>query len=450
MKRKAYEVNFDGIVGPTHNYSGLSYGNIASINSKFNISNPKAAALQGLKKMKFLSDLGIKQAIIPPQERPYLPFLKDIGFRGSDADILKKAFLETPEVFIACCSAAAMWTANAATVCPSIDSIDKLVHITPANLSSKFHRSIESEATYIILKKIFKDHSRFIIHSPLPPGTYFADEGAANHNRFCKTYGEVGIQLFVYGKSTFKESRVLTKKYPARQCLEASEAIVRIHQIPSEKVLFARQNPKAIDEGVFHNDVISVANENVFFYHETAFEKTEEVTQEICDKVLKYCLAEMTLLKVSEKEVSLKDAVASYLFNSQIVTLEDGTMSMIAPFECSQTPSVKEFLTNLLKREQPIKSIHYINLHESMANGGGPACLRMRVVLNETELKSIHQGVLLDYQLYNKLEKWINCHYRDRLSINDLADPQLLEENRYALDELTKLLEMGSIYSFQR
>ena len=27
----AYEVNFDGLVGPTHNYAGLSYGNVASL-----------------------------------------------------------------------------------------------------------------------------------------------------------------------------------------------------------------------------------------------------------------------------------------------------------------------------------------------------------------------------------------------------------------------------------
>ena len=57
---KAYEVNFDGLVGPTHNYSGLSFGNIASEQSLKDVSNPKLAAQQGLAKMKALSDKGLK------------------------------------------------------------------------------------------------------------------------------------------------------------------------------------------------------------------------------------------------------------------------------------------------------------------------------------------------------------------------------------------------------
>src|SRR5262249_41246840 len=97
----------------------------------------------------------------------------------------------------------------------------------------------------------------------------------------------------------------------------------------------------------------------------------------------------------------------------------------------------------------PIKSIHYLDLHESMANGGGPACLRLRIVLTESELKSINPHVILSDFLYEKLVQWIEKHFRETLNPKDLADPDLLKESRQALDELTQILRIGSVYSFQ-
>lgn len=445
MNQKAYEVNFDGIVGPTHNYGGLSYGNVASIKNRQRVSNPKAAALQGLKKMKFLADLGVPQAVLPPHERPSIPTLKALGFTGSDPEIIAKASKECPEIYAACCSAAAMWTANAATVAPSADTLDNRIHLTPANLSSKFHRSIESETTSAILKALFSDASHFVHHPPLVPGNYFSDEGAANHNRFCSDYGERGVHLFVFGRYAFQENSFVPTKFPARQTFEASQAIARSHQIPAERVIFAQQNPRAIDAGVFHNDVISVANQNVFFYHEAAFLDTEAVIQEIQKKVQ----VPMAMIRVSENQVSLNEAVESYLFNSQIVTLPDQTMRFIAPAECETIPSVKRFLDEM-KSQNVIKEIHHFPLHESMANGGGPACLRLRIVLTEKERKAANQAVFMDETLYQQLVQWVEKHYRDRLSPQDLADPQLLTESRAALDELTQIFKLGSVYPFQK
>ena len=85
-----------------------------------------------------------------------------------------------------------------------------------------------------------------------------------------------------------------------------------------------------------------------------------------------------------------------------------------------------------------------------MCNGGGPACLRLRVALNEKELQATNQHSLMNNELYTLLKDWINKHYRDRVSESDLADPQLLLENRQALDELTQIMKLGSIYSFQQ
>jgi succinylarginine dihydrolase len=448
---KSYEVNFDGIVGTTHNYSGLSYGNVASMKNVKAVSNPKAAALQGLEKMNHLRQMGIKQAVLPPQERPHIPTLRNLGFQGSDPAILKQVLHQEPSLLADCSSAAAMWAANAATMTPSTDAQDGKMHITTANLASKFHRSIEAQTTYNVLNTLFANSYYFRNHTPLPSGSFFADEGAANHTRFCLEYGKPGIHLFVYGRHAFQKSKYPSKKFPTRQTFEASESIVRLHQLDPHQVIFAQQNPKAIDQGVFHNDVISVGNLNFFFYHEQAFVNTSSVIAEIRQKFFKQTGADMIFLKVPESKISLKEAVKSYLFNSQIVEIPDKSIALIAPEECRSIPSVHQFLEEMItSSKNPVSQIHYFKLHESMRNGGGPACLRLRIVLSEEELGAVHPHVFLNDSLYQSLKLWIEKHYRDRLIPSDLADPQLLEETRQALDSLTKILKLGSVYDFQK
>jgi succinylarginine dihydrolase len=448
---EAEEINFDGIVGPTHNYSGLSYGNIASINNAETVSNPKKAALEGLAKMHTLMSLGIKQAVLPPQERPFIPILHSLGYEGSESKILTSAAEDNFFLLMQCSSAASMWAANAVTMSPSCDSEDKKIHFTPANLITQFHRSFEAPVTGHIIHRIFDNPNLFIHHYPLPPHPIYADEGAANHTRFCKNYGDPGIQLFVYGRGGTNASAPQPKIYPARQTLEASLAIARLHRLSPERVIFAQQNPEAIDAGVFHNDVIAVGNQNVFFYHEKTFVNSEQVLDEIRRKVETHCQTEMHLIRVSEDQVSLVEAVKTYLFNSQIVTKNDGSMVLIAAQECQESPSVKMFLDELISnKDQPINQIIFQNVRESMQNGGGPACLRFRAVLNAQEQKALLPFVLLTNSLYQNLVEWVNKHYRDRLVPQDLADPKLLHESWRALDELTWLLQLGSIYPFQR
>jgi succinylarginine dihydrolase len=443
---KAYEVNFDGLVGLTHNYSGLSYGNTASMASAHHVSNPKEAAKQGLRKMKSLHDLGLKQGILLPQERPDVHTLRRLGFGGSDAEVIRKASRESPKVFAACCSASSMWAANAATVSPSADTADGKVHFTPANLASNIHRALETETTGRILRAIFANEHHFKHHTPLPRTDPFCDEGAANHTRLCSAYGEPGIELFVYGRHAFGGSGSLPKKFPARQAFEASESIARLHGLPAEKVVFIRQNPDVIDSGVFHNDVIAVGNQNVFFYHEKAFVNAEQMRVDIQrgfgEKVLHF-------VEVEDSQVGVHEAVESYLFNSQLVTLNNGDMMLIIPTECEGSKSVWEYLQELIQRNTPVKHVMSFNLRQSMRNGGGPACLRLRVVLNEQELAALNPKVLMDDRLYEQLNQWVDKHYRDRLHIEDLGDPELLREGRAALDELTQIFALGSIYPFQ-
>ncbi len=444
--QNTFEVNFDGLVGPTHNYAGLSVGNVASLKNAAQASNPKQGALQGLAKMKALSDMGLKQAVLPPLERPDVHVLRQLGFSGSDEQVITRAAKEAPSVFAATCSASSMWTANACTISPSSDTQDRKVHFTAANLSNKFHRSIEAPTTSRVLEAIFTNSEYFSHHEALPMGDHFGDEGAANHTRFCQSYGEQGVEFFVFGKYAFDNSKLFPKKYPARQTFEASQAIARLHQLNKNKTVFAQQNPDVIDAGVFHNDVIAVGNQDCLFYHETAFLNSDKV---IDDLQTAFGESPMHFIKVPESSVSIFDAVHTYLFNSQLVTLTDGTMAIIAPGECRENANVKAYLDSVIAGDNPISKVEIYDVKQSMQNGGGPACLRQRVVLSESEMNASNQAVYINDALFGTLNNWVEKHYRDSLSESDLADPQLLVESRTALDELTQILNLDSVYPFQ-
>ena len=443
---KHFEANFDGLVGPTHNYAGLSYGNVASLNNAALVSNPKAAAKQGLQKAKALADLGMVQGMLAPQERPDLYSLRRIGFSGTDAEILQKAAKEAPTLLNACCSASSMWTANAATVSPSADTRDGKLHFTPANLVDKFHRSIEPLKTGRILQATFNNSRHFHHHEHLPEHTNFGDEGAANHTRLCEQYGHAGVELFVYGQEATNPTAPKPTKYPARQTLEASMAVARLHQLDDESCVFIQQNPDVIDQGVFHNDVIAVGNQNVLFYHEQAFLNTHAKIDEIKRKLN----TELHFIEVPTHKVAIQDAVKSYLFNTQIITLPSGEMAIVAPTDCQENPAVFAYLNELVGFNTPIKKVLYFDVKQSMQNGGGPACLRLRVAMNDMELAAVNQHTLMNDNLFARLNNWVEKHYRDRLTTQDLADPQLIVESRTALDELTQIMKLGSVYQFQR
>jgi succinylarginine dihydrolase len=430
----AVEINFDGIVGPTHHYGGLSPGNLASMAHAERPSNPKQAALQGLAKMKFLADIGVPQAVLPPHERPDVFALRRLGFGGTDARVLEAAG-RFPMLLSAYSSASAMWAANAATVSPSADCADGRVHFTPANLATQFHRSLEAATTSAVLKAIFPAESAFVHHPPLPASPMFFDEGAANHMRLARSHGEAGEEIFVFGRRFAGGDRSLPMRFPARQSAEAAEAIARLHQLRTDKVRFVQQNPEAIDAGAFHNDVVAVAHLNVILYHERAFRD--------------FTPAASRCVKVSEAEVPLADAVASYLFNSQIVSLPDGSMALIAPTDAQENPRSRDFLAGLPGRGTSIRQVHFVDVRQSMDNGGGPACLRLRVALNARERSLVNPAVFLTNELFAAIAAWIHRHYRDRLTVADLADPKLLDETRQALDELSGLLKLGSVYQFQ-
>lgn len=441
------ELNFDGLVGPTHNYAGLSFGNTASAHNAGRVSNPRAAALQGLAKMRKLVRLGVAQAVLPPQERPFLPTLRKIGYTGSDASIVHRAWLDNPKLLANFSSASAMWAANAATVSPSADCSDRCVHITPANLGAMPHRSIEPTTTARALSRAFNDERFFVVHDPLPTSPIFGDEGAANHNRLCAEHGASGIEIFIDGRTALDADQ-MKSSFPGRQTNEANRAIALRHKLFPEYCVFARQNIKAIDMGAFHNDVVCVANERVMMFYEMAFEDLARLSDDI-KRAAELLEFEPILIQASEREFPLKDVIASYFFNSQLVTLQNGTMALILPTGAAELRTARDFAERCLADETPISELHYMDVRQSMANGGGPACLRLRVVLNDTEAARLHQPLIMDDAQLDELEQWVTRHYRDRLAPEDLSDPALLQETQSALDEVTQILNLGTFYHFQ-
>jgi succinylarginine dihydrolase len=438
------EVNFDGLVGPSHSYAGLARGNLASLRHGGQVSNPRGAALEGLAKMRRVAQLGALQAVLPPQPRPDVTTLRRLGFTGTDHQVVERTATVAPDLLVKCASASAMWTANAATIVPSADAEDERLHWVPANLATLFHRQIETATTTAVLRKIFSEPAHFVVHDALPPSSLFGDEGAANHTRFAGPNG--GLHLFAWGRSSSRTSDTShPSNYPARQSLEASLAVARLGQLNGKRGLFWQQHPHGIDHGAFHTDVLAVGAQSFLMLHELAFVEHQRLLAELGQRLGDG----FRTVVASNDELPVGDAIRAYPFNSQLVTLQDGALCIIAPTEAEETPTAAAFLERVVAADNPVTRVEYLDVRQSMSNGGGPACLRLRVAMTAGERAALGARVLLDDTLHSELISWVERHYRDRLQPADLADPQLLDECHRALDELTQLLALGSVYDFQ-
>lgn len=396
------EINFDGIVGPSHNYAGLSAGNLASAKNSGAVSHPRAAALQGIEKMRANIALGLTQGFFLPHDRPDMAWLSALGTDAANAD---------PHMLAAAMSASAMWAANAATVSPAPDADDGRCHLTPANLMTMPHRAHEWPGTLAQLKIAFADPA-FAIHAPIPAP--FGDEGAANHMRLCRDHASPGVEVFVYG--------VRGGRFPARQHVEASKAVARLHGVTT--ALFVAQSEEAIAAGAFHNDVVAVANERVLFTHEQAFADKADFYA-----ALTKALPEVEIIEVPADVVSLGDAISSYLFNAQLVTLPEGGMALILPSEAQENRTVWKWLQTLIASNGPIRRLIPVDVRESMANGGGPACLRLRVVADPA---TIDRRFLADGPKLDLIADVVSRYWPEYIASTDLGDPVLISRIRNA------------------
>lgn len=412
------EINFDGIVGPSHNYAGLSLGNLASARNAGQVSRPRRAALEGVEKMRANLRLGLAQGWFVPAPRPAHGWLEALGTNVEDADPVLRANA---------LSASSMWAANAATVSPAPDTADNRCHLTVANLRTMPHRSHEWPSTLAQLDLAFRDDSAFRVHAPVPPA--FGDEGAANHMRLSPRHGEAGVEIFVYG--------VAGGAFPARQHVEACRAIARRHRLDPERTLFAAQSEAAIAAGAFHNDVVAVANERLLFAHEQAFAERDALVGRCAALVEGF-----ELVEVPAAEVPLGDAIRSYLFNAQLVTPPDGATTLIVPEEARETPTVWNWLQRHLASNGPIRRVEVVDVRQSMANGGGPACLRLRVVADPA---SVDPRFLASEEKLDTLAAVIAAHWPEEIAPDALASPALWRSVQEARLELLVALELSEL-----
>lgn len=435
------EHQFDGLVGPTHHYAGLSPGNLASQAHAGEVSNPRAAALEGLAKMRHVRGLGVPQAVLPPQPRPSMKLLRRLGFTGSDQAVLERAWKEAPELLHAASSASSMWAANAATVAPASDTRDGKTHFVPANLVSLLHRSIEAESTARVLARVFGNGERFAVHEPLPASDVLADEGAANHSRLWTSRG--ALHVFGWGRRSGEPPP--TRKFSARQTHAASAAVARACQLAPQRVVLWQQAPRGVDAGAFHSDVLAVGNAGLLLLHEHAFVEHEQLLLRLRAELG----SELHAIVATEAELPLTDAVAAYPFNSQLVSLPSGKMRLVAPLESRHNAAARRFLERVVA-ESDVEAIDYLDVNGSMRNGGGPACLRLRVPLEAGDAASLSGSVMFDERLDSALAGIFARLYRDRVELSDIADASFLIEARTALDEITQALGLGAVYDFQR
>jgi len=438
----------DGLVGPTHHFGGLSFGNRASMSSRRVESSPKKAALQGLAKMKLVMDMGVKQAFVIPHARPDLKFLHDCGFKGDKKTVLGDAYKASPSLLASAFSSSFMWAANMGVISSSAVTGDGKVHITPANLAATVHRHIEPEFSSTLLNMMFPDSKYFTHHKPVYK--CFSDEGAANMITLLSDDKSVAMTVFVYGRSESSPLIEYPKFYPARQTKEAIDVIIRNHQLDSQNVMIIQQSPQAIDAGVFHNDVISFGANNILICHDNAFVNQEALLPELLDRYYKATHEELCIIQLSDDCLSLDDVVESYLFNSQLVEKPDGSLWLLLPQKCKEFEEAAAFCEHLVNDSKVISGFDYVALDQSMKNGGGPACLRQQLYLNEKEHAAFDQRFILTPKKYALLTDWVNTTYRDEVSAEDFQDDAFVNDAFKSLDELTQLLDLGSVYFFQK
>ena len=412
------EINFDGIVGPSHNYAGLSLGNLASARNAGHVSQPRAAALQGIEKMRSNIALGLVQGVFLPQPRPARAWLGELGTTVENAE---------PHLAANAMSASSMWAANAATISPAPDTADGKCHLTVANLKTMPHRSHEWPATLAQLRLAFASDA-FAVHAPVPPA--YGDEGAANHMRLTPAHDQPGVEVFVYG--------VTGGPFPARQHLEASKAIARLHRLDPSRTLFAAQSEEAIAAGAFHNDVVAVANGPVLFAHEKAFADRDSLVSELAAKVDGF-----ELVEVPDAEVPLADAIRSYLFNAQLVTPPDGAMTLVAPTECRDTPSVNAWIERHLASNGALRRVNFVDVRQSMANGGGPACLRLRVACDPSD---VDPRFLVDEARLDRLAEVVTQYWPEEISSDGIQAATLISDVERARRELIEALELPELH----
>ncbi|QDT03357.1 N-succinylarginine dihydrolase [Rubripirellula lacrimiformis] len=433
------EVQIDRLVGPTHHFGGLGVGNLASKSHSGQVSNPAAAAIQGLEKMKLVASLGVPQWVLPPQQRPDWTLLRSLGFAGSDRDVLRDARDRSPELLSAASSSSAMWTANAATVTVGNDGDRWGTDVSIANLSSSLHRCIEWQQTEADLRAILPSSVR--VHSPLMGGAAMRDEGAANHMRLGHVDAPEFVDVFVYG-----DQDPLPQNFMPRQTLASFQAIDRRHQWDRPQrsaghAVFLKQHPRAIDAGAFHNDVVAISHHDLMIHHQFAFADNDAAMELLDRRCVEVTGRPVVRVQVADDQLTMDEAIATYLFNSQVVSVgaDDAPPVMICPVQVDRSAAARG-LVDRWQSEGLISRVQFVDLGQSMAGGGGPACLRLRVPMQPEDVDAMSPASRWTPELHDRLCQIIHDGYPKAVSWDELASIDFVNAAKRVRDQVAESL----------
>lgn len=427
-------LQIDRLINPSHHFGGLSPGNKASENHKYKLSFPKKAAKQGLQKVKILLENSVPQILLPPAKLPHLNLIKKIGYRGNIQKILSTLKTENPHLLQTIWSSSSMWMANAATVSPFYNTKNHKTHITFANLNTMFHRSLETTIHKEHLHQVFSEVSNVQLHSALPNHSLYSDEGEANHISLFDSMSNKGLEIFIYSHDNpLKNNDIIS-----RQNKQASLSLVRVNQ--SKNHIIWPQNKQAIKSGVFHNDVIAFGSGPIFIHHEQAYTHLKQFQKKLQQNLDSFWKGPFFYHVVTNKELSLDDAISTYFFNGQLARIKGNEYIWLLPIECKKNYNCMQLIKKIKKEISLIKKVVFVRLKESMSNGGGPACLRIQVELPESSLKKINRRFLLTPTKVQKIENLINNYYPDSINLEKLAQAELINQSHIVYSKACQTL----------
>ena len=197
--------------------------------------------------------------------------------------------------------------------------------------------------------------------------------------------------------------------------------------------MLVEQSRAAVDAGAFHNDVVAVSNLELMLAHPDAFTDFANVQAAVCGGL-------PGAKVVAVEGLPLADAIASYLFNSQLISLPEGGMAMVLPAEVRDNHTASRALDAALGQAGDVRKTVFVDVRESMRNGGGPACLRLRVPVSAADQAAIHPGYILDEARLDRLARLIETHWPVAVAPADLSNPALWETARGADAALTNFI----------
>jgi len=117
-------------------------------------------------------------------------------------------------------------------------------------------------------------------------------------------------------------------------------------------------------------------------------------------------------------------------------------MTLVVPSECQDNQPVWNWLQQMLAGNGPIRHVKVVDVRQSMANGGGPACLRLRVVADPA---TVDPRFMLDDAKAEAMEKVVAEFWPEQINPADIGSESLAATIRTARAQMLDLLGLTEL-----